>query len=296
MQRAPILFVLKLIIGLAILSVILVRVDLRAIWSAATEVSPSVIVGAVALYFVAHFINAVKLRIFLPHLSLRQSVRFTMIAVFYGTALPGQLAGDAVKALRLARASELDATTIVGAVAVDKVIGLFALLLLTALGLGFSRDQFGSDITSVALAVTALALIAIVGGLVVPLPARLGRWTQTLGAWRSLTLTPATLLKALGVGLVFQVFCIALFAVLGSGLGIDLPLTSWAVVVGLIGVVLLLPLTVAGIGLRDGTLLGVLGLLGQNAGAAIALSFCLLALNIVGALVGFVVDVAGKDR
>ena len=290
------MFVLKLVIGLAILSLVLMRVDVGSIWSATTALDSSAIVIALLLTFVAHFINAVKLRIFLPHLSLAQSVRFTLIAVFYGTALPGQLAGDAVKALRLARASEVDTASVVGAVTVDKVIGLFALLLLTALGLGISHDQFSPEISRTALAVTVLACVGLVAILVLPLPSWFGRWSEKLSAWRTLTLTPATLLKALVVGLIFQSFCIGLFVVVGQALGIDLPIANWAVVVGLIGVVLLLPLTIAGIGLRDGTLLTVLGALGQNQGAAIALSFALLALNIVAAFVGFVVDVTGKDR
>ncbi len=295
-MRPPVLFILKLVIGLAILAFVLTRVDTGSIWSAVTALSPTTLVIALLLTFVAHFINAVKLRIFLPHLSMGQSVRFTLIAVFYGTALPGQLAGDAVKALRLARASQADAGAALGAVVVDKVIGLFALMLLTALGLGLSRDQFGANVTYAALAVTILAAFGLLAMFMVPLPARLGPWSQKLAAWRALTLTPATLIMALLVGLVFQIFCIALFALLGAALGVNLSITSWAVVVGLIGVVLLLPLTIAGIGLRDGTLLTVLGALGQSEGAAIALSFALLALNIIAAIVGFVVDVAGKDR
>ena len=43
-------------------------------------------------------------------------------------------------------------------------------------------------------------------------------------------------------------FCIVLFVLLGAVLGIDLLIVSWVVVVGLIGVVLLLLLTVVGIG------------------------------------------------
>ena len=295
-MRPAVLFILKLVIGLGILALVFTRVDVGGVWSSIIALSPTTLVIAVLLTFVAHFINAVKLRIFLPHLSMGQSVRFTLIAVFYGTALPGQLAGDAVKALRLARASDMHPSAVVGAVVVDKVVGLFALLLLTAAGLALSRGQFSADITNVALLMTVLAAAGIVALFAVPLSPRLGRWTEKFGAWRALTLTPATLASALIVGLVFQTFCIALLALLGAALGINLPLTNWAVVMGLIGVVLLLPITIAGIGVREGTLLTVLGALGQSEAAAIALSFALLALSILAALVGFVVDVMGKDR
>jgi uncharacterized membrane protein YbhN (UPF0104 family) len=54
--------------------------------------------------------------------------------------------------------------------------------------------------------------------------------------------------------------------------------------------------TIAGIGIRDASLIGLLTGIGQSAPQALALSFALLALTLLGALVGLMVEVLGTDR
>jgi uncharacterized membrane protein YbhN (UPF0104 family) len=289
--------VLKLAVGLFLLGLVALRVPLDGAAAAAGLLTPAAVIAAVALYFAAHAVNAVKLRVLLPQLSLGRSWRFTMIAVLYGTALPGQLAGDAVKAFRMARAAG-EAGELGGAVAatvVDKMTGLFALLLLTALGIGLEAGRFGPTVTAAAGTITATIAALLLVALIAP-QRWLGRWGHGYGSWRSIALRPAALLQSLGLGLIFQGLSIAVFAILGGALGLELSLAAWAVIVGLVSVILLLPVTVAGIGLRDGSLVAVLAALGQDQGAALALSLSLLVLNILGALVGLIVDLAGRDR
>ena len=99
-----------------------------------------------------------------------------------------------------------------------------------------------------------------------------------------------------GIYLVFNALSISVFVVLGAALGLHLSLAAWAVVVGLISLALLLPVTVAGIGVRDAGLVALLAALGQDAKAALALSFMLLALTLIGAIAGFIADMIGRDR
>ena len=295
---SSIAFVVKLVIGVAVLAFVLARVELSGILAAARGLQFTTLIAALALYFMAHGINALKLRLLLPQLSLFQSWRFTMIAVLYGTALSGQLVGDAVKALRMARAAQTigDMATAAAAVAADKAVGMFALLLLMALGVGLEVNAFGREIAIAATVVTILAAVGLGAIVAAPLPRWLGLWTLGFTDWRRLTLQPATLLKSLALGLLVQSLSICVFVLVGADLGIPLAPSAWAVVVGLVSVVLLLPITVAGIGLRDGSLVAVLGLLGHGASAALALSFVLLAINLAGAGVGLLADLAGRDR
>ena len=79
-------------------------------------------------------------------------------------------------------------------------------------------------------------------------------------------------------------------------MGIQLTIAAWAVVVGLVSVVLLLPVTIAGVGLRDSSLVGLIALLGQSQSAALAMSLVLLILNLLGAKVGFLVDFSDSDQ
>lgn len=297
-MKYTITLALKIGVSVALLALVLTRVPLHEAWAAAQKLAPGLAALSVVAYFTGHTINAAKLRVLLPGLSLWQAWRFTMIGVLFGLALPGQLAGDAVKALRLARAAPDagEVTAAVAAVAVDKIIGMFALLLLTALGLSLNAATFGDGIVIAAAAVTVLIPIALVAVLTAPLPKWLGAWGQEFAAWRTVMLTRDALLRSLAIGIVFQVVSIASVTLLGDALGISLPFTAWAVIVGLTSVILLLPVTVAGLGLREGSLVAVLALLGEGKGPALALSFALLAVNLLGAGVGLIIDLAGQDK
>ncbi len=296
--KAATTLVLKIGISVALLALVLSRVPLQEALAAAAGLTPSAAALAILSYFAAHAVNAGKLRVLLPGLSLWQAWRFTMIAVLFGTALPGQLAGDAVKAFRLARAAPDvgEVTAAVAAVAVDKIIGMFALLLLTAIGLGLNAATFGEEVVIAAGVITVLIPVGLMVVLLAPLPAWLGKWGQEFAAWRTVALTPSALLRSLALGVLFQILSIATFDILGDALGIDLPLTAWAVIVGLISVILLLPVTVAGLGLREGSLVAVLAMVGEGRGPALALSFALLAINLLGAGVGLIVDLTGRDK
>ncbi len=296
-MRPALLIAAKLPVGAAVLAVVLTRVPLEPVLAALAGVTPQALILAVVLFFAAHAVNALKLRVFLPELGVWPAIRFTLIGLLYGAVLPGQLAGDAVKAVRLMRAMQGgNAGHIAAAVALDKVVGLFALMVLTALGLGIEAKAVGPDAARIASAVIALAAAAVTALIVLPPPAWLGRFGRAFLIWREAHVSAPVMLTSLAYGLVFNVLSIAVFVVLGNVLGLHVSLAAWAVVVGLVSLALLLPVTIAGVGLRDAGLVTLLGALGQDAKAALALSFLLLALTLLGAVAGFVADLAGRDR
>jgi len=235
--------------------------------------------------------------VFLPGLSLWQSWRFTMIGVLYGTVLPGQLAGDAVKAVRLARAQGGgDEGGAVAAVAVDKIVGLFALFLVMAGAIAVDASAFGQMVVvSVALA-TAAAIAGLGAVMFLPVPAWFGRFGASVTAWRTASMRPGPLSLALVLGLVFQALCVGICMVLGENLNIGFSVAAWALVMGFSSIVLLAPISIAGIGVREASLVTVVGALGGSEVGAFAMSLVLLAVNLVGAGVGLALDLAGRDR
>lgn len=280
--------------GGALLWFVIARIPLGDALAVASTIDLQTGATVAALYFLAHAVNAAKLQVFLPHLPLWQALRFTLIALLYGTALPGQITGDAVKALRLARAqADGEAGAAVAAVAVDKIVGVFALLLFTALGLGLEADVFGRAAAAGAALAVAGAGAVLAAALVLPVPARFGR---SVAAWRAASFRPASLVHGLLLGLIFQALCVAIFLILGAALNIVLSFAAWAVVVGLVSLVLLAPVTVAGLGLREATLVSVIGVLGGSEVAAFALSLVLFVLTLAGAAAGLAADLMGRDR
>jgi uncharacterized membrane protein YbhN (UPF0104 family) len=296
-MRVAVLFALKAVVGGGLLWLVISRVPLEDALSVALSLHPVIVGLAILLYLLAHTVNSVKLRLFLPGLSIWQAWRFTMIGVLYGAALPGQLAGDAVKAVRLARAQGSgDEGAAVAAVAVDKIVGLFALFLLVALAIAVDAHAFGRTIVTTVVLATGGAIAALAAVVFLPVPSWLGRFGASVAAWRSVSIRPATLSLALLLALLFQALCVGICMVLGENLNIDLSVAAWTLVMGFSSIVLLAPITIAGIGVRDATIIGAVGFLGGSEIGAFAMSLVLLAVNLTGAAVGLAADLAGRDR
>ena len=296
-MRATLIFILKALIGGGLLAFVISRIPLQDALSVAVTIDPATLAVAVALYFLAHAVNAAKLQVFLPDLSIWQAWRFTMIGVFYGTALPGQIAGDAVKAVRLARAhADGDEGAAVAAVTVDKIVGIFALLLLVAFAIGIEAQAFDRAVVLTAALAAAVAVAGLVAAFLLPMPAWLGRFGASVSAWRSVSMRPMRLSYALLLGVLFQALCVAICMILGAQLNIVLSAAAWTVVMGFSAIVLLAPITIAGIGVREATLVGAIGYLGGSAVGAFALSLVLFVINLIGAVVGLAVDLAGRDK
>jgi uncharacterized membrane protein YbhN (UPF0104 family) len=86
---------------------------------------------------------------------------------------------------------------------------------------------------------------------------------------------------------------------LGDALGIKLQWVDWTVVYAGVSLLMLLPISVAGLGLREGGYVGLLALFGYKASAALSLSFAILGASLVAALVGGgleLVEAMGRAR
>jgi len=296
-MRVPLQFALKAVVGGGLLWFLTTRIPLDDALSIAASLHPLIVATAILLYLLAHAVNAAKLQLLLTGLSYGQAWRYTMIGVFYGTVLPGQLAGDAVKAVRLARAAGSgDEGASIAAVAVDKIVGLFALFLIVALAIALDARSFGQAAVIAVTLATAAAVATLAAMIILPVPAWFGRFGASIAAWRSVSMRPAILFLSLGLGILFQVLCVAICLVLGENLNIDLSVAGWTVVMGFSSIVLLIPVSIAGIGVRDASLIGAVGYLGGSEVGAFALSLVLLAVNLTGAIVGLAVDLAGRDR
>jgi uncharacterized membrane protein YbhN (UPF0104 family) len=92
---------------------------------------------------------------------------------------------------------------------------------------------------------------------------------------------------------VFHGLVIAIHMVLAHGLGINLPMTAWVLVYAGIALLLLLPISIAGIGLREGGYVGLLAIFGVAPTPALSLSLVLFAYMLFGALLGWIAELTG---
>jgi hypothetical protein len=107
---------------------------------------------------------------------------------------------------------------------------------------------------------------------------------------------PWRLLASFLLALVFHALCVAIQWLLGQGLHIALTWGEWAIVYAGVSLLVLLPISIAGIGLREGGYVGVLALFGIASGSALAISFAVFGFTLLGAAIGGALEACAALR
>ncbi|MEJ7670327.1 MAG: lysylphosphatidylglycerol synthase transmembrane domain-containing protein [Casimicrobiaceae bacterium] len=305
------LTLIKILIGLLLLGIILWRLDVHAILHAIGSYRAEYVAASAILFLLACLIAVLRWRLFVPQFGFVALLRLSFIGQLYAMLLPGQVAGEAVKAYRIAK-GQSQKTRLVASVLIDRVVGTLALLCVGAAGLWLSPRS-----TNLALGLSFFVLIALVCAalIVLRIPAmyllsmriaerlrragpRCARMASSMvhffGVWRDYAMEPSKLVASFVLGLVIHCLGVAIYAILARDLGIDVALTDWLWIVAIVALAVLLPVSIAGIGLREGALVGSLGYLGVQGERAIALSFGVFALTVFGALIGWLVEITDR--
>lgn len=303
--------ILKALFGLTLLALLLWRLDLHAVVSALSRFTWPWLLGALALMTASWNLAALRWKLFAPRFSFMRLLELTLIGQFFAIVLPGQLAGELVKAYRLAKGN-VDAERLAASVMVDRIVGTIALLLVASFGAMHSSHALPGALVWTFAGMTAILIASL---FTLRLPAfrliaidLVGRLERTrlrraaiplhraIEAWVDFGGAPGRLLASLFVGVVFQLVGVAILAVLATNLGIILPAADWAWIYGLVSLAVLIPISIGGIGLREGALVGCLDWLGIDGAHAIALSLGVFAVTLGGALFGGALELGESLR
>ena len=107
---------------------------------------------------------------------------------------------------------------------------------------------------------------------------------------------PGVTVWSIAVGVVYQLLCVGMTAILAAGLGIEVTFIDLCWVFGAISVLLFLPISIGGLGVREGGFVGLLAGLGVAGDRAMALSLACLGVEVVLGLVGFGVHLSMKGH
>jgi uncharacterized membrane protein YbhN (UPF0104 family) len=285
--------------GIAIVALI-VFVDGAALRNALSNASPMALAAGLALGYASWLLNTYKWRVLItahaPPPRFVHLFRLNLVAALYGTLLPGQVAGEAIKIVRLSR-SERDRDLLMASVLVDRVTGLVGLLIV---------GTAGAIIASAPRAATAALVGSLVAGTLLMVIALRFRYRTPTGtragflarAWRASIRIAVTALRftnewwsigiAVLISVVFQLMLSINVWVFARAIEIDIGLAPLAWIVAFVAIVQLLPITVAGIGTREGAFIALLATYGVPAADALALGLLLLFGNLSLALGGAV--------
>jgi uncharacterized protein (TIRG00374 family) len=233
-------------------------------------------------------------------------MRIFFVSTFVGTFLPASVGGDAVRSYQVTKLN-IRGGDAVASVFMDRMLGVASILILAVAGLVIVRDLATSRIVVAALLVTA-ALCGVTVLLIfsertatllatllaaIPIAAvhRIG--SRIIESVRKYAGHPGPLIKVLACSVAVQILRIVQAYYLGRGLGVAADLPAYFAYVPLILLVMLLPVTVSGLGTSQAAFVWFFGQAGVPAASAFALSVMFVALNVVGNIPGALLYLAG---
>ncbi|MBM4062550.1 MAG: flippase-like domain-containing protein [Planctomycetes bacterium] len=196
--------------------------------------------------------------------SLRETLRFTWIGVFFNSVVPGATGGDVIKAIYIMKRCAGHRVQVLVSVIVDRVLGLASLALLGAVVVLFALDRFPEIAVAIWGVIGGVGLLGVVAfskrlrnlvrlkWLLERLPARLGGVLklidQAVFFYRDHKVVIGASLLA-GVG--NHVISVGSVVCIGHSLGIELPTFEYFVLIPVINIVSVVPLMPNGWGLGE---------------------------------------------
>jgi uncharacterized protein (TIRG00374 family) len=260
------------------------------------------LLSATAMTFLGIVLSAVRWQSVLRALHLRERLRVLVPLYFAGqfvsNVLPTTIGGDVLRVSRLSKVNGEPETTF-ASVALERLTGWLVLPLITFFGLAINPGlrELGRA-TLLALAVAIVTLVALLVVLLAANHPRLGGRFAATDGWRrfvdaihrgvtELRRQPLAAVSILAAGLVYQVaLCLAALMV-AAALGFSwLGLTALLAFYPAVLILQVLPIGIAGLGVRESAFVLFLVPLDVPAEKAVALGLVLYAINVIASLFG----------
>lgn len=230
----------------------------------------------------------------------------TLAGLFVSNFLPTTIGGDVLRATRLG-ASNGQRKVSAASVVLERLTGFVCLPLITLVALVTTPSLLRLGTAShMALLLSLGPLAAVSAFMVLAANPRLG---ERLGGrrWLGLAMTvhlglvrlrrhPALALTVLGAAVAYQLSIILLAWMAAHALGLTIGWTAMMAFIPVVAIAQSLPLSIGGLGLREGSLVLLLGPLGVSDSHAVALGLLLYAINMAVSLLGAPSFLVGARR
>jgi uncharacterized membrane protein YbhN (UPF0104 family) len=299
--KPVIIFLIKLLVSGGLLAYFFSRIHIERFFHTFASAKFSYIAVALAVYLVAQGVSAVRWAALARPIGIKtpfkDMLRYYLIGMFFNLFAPGTVGGDVSRVYYLVRDEQAHAkgravTTVHAAMSVlmDRGIGMVVLVWLGAAGLLlFPAYPIPSTVRTVTL---LLALAFLVGALSVPLLRRLlpEDGHQLVVKLRLALRSYRTQWRALGAATLLSVAVHLIQAwmhvAMGRALDLDLPFSFCIIVYPLVGTFAAIPISVNGLGLREGGYVFLLAVIGIGTEKAIAFGILLFLIVALDSLLG----------
>jgi hypothetical protein len=296
-------FLIRLVVSVSILAVILRSIDVRQIWQVGVRAKPEWLLLALLMQFGSTAVAAYRWQLIMRNLGFGQTFPFYWDSyfkgMFFNQGLPTSIGGDAVRVLDVAGRGFRKRDVLVG-VAIDRLTGLVALLLLTLVAHLVNPGLLPEQVYRPILWLSAAGLLGFVGLSFVGRLTWLGRHPQ-LAVLKTISdrLRQAVSMRRLlllASSLLVPMLAMLTFFAAGWALGLRYDLVTYFNIVPPALVLTVVPVSIAGWGVREGALVGLFSLIGADTTVVLMMSIVYGMMLILVSLPGLVVFLRGRRQ
>ena len=294
----------KILLSIGLMAMLLWRIRFDQLAATLRQADPTWLLVAWLLMLASNLLGAYQwsrlLQVVRIHLPYWKATAYYHIGLFFNNFLPANIGGDLARVADTARHGERSKSAALSAVLMDRMVGTLALG-------GLALVTTLPAVTRFHLLVVYLLLVAFFGlslallfaafhPAVVPalcrgldriglqgLSPHLVDLSERLGSFRGQS---GLFVEIYAVAVVTQISRIGVHALVARSLGIHLPFQYFLLFVPLLAVIVSLPISVNGIGVREGAGVILFGLVGVDRAHAFSLQFATYLVAVAVSLLG----------
>ena len=305
MNIIPIVIV-KTIVSVGLLALVLNRIEFNQVWEQFQLLSPSFIIFALLFYTGCQWLSCWRWRVVLwasGHSAPMSSLLSSYFAgMFLNIFLPGALGGDVYRVYRVAKSTE-DSEVALVSVFLERFTGLAALSALALIGLPPAFKLIGrwdiillfaacvGSLVGAVLLISSPKLLMLAEPWLIKL--RLGkvvaRFSKIQILLRQFAQHRQALALSMGLSFLLQLAIVYYHYIIAQQLKISVSYLELLVFIPIIVVVTLLPISLGGIGLKEGLWVYLFSRIGLGSEQALLLSLTITVLGWILSLPGAVI-------
>lgn len=299
--RQVLMTALKFAISAVLIYFILRGTSVSEVLTAMASANLFLLFLAAASHIMGFTLSAYRWRLLLRSQGADSSIMYLIqsyvISMFFNNFLPSTIGGDGVRAYDSWRLGQSKSGA-VAVVFVDRFLGLLVLMLFASVAALFSPEIMSSDpslyawvIVGTLGCVTLTAIIFVpseylprlVTRLPIPFKEKLLKILRSFLAFQGKT---SVLIRALWLSTLLQANVVIHYFLISEALGLNIPFMSFFLIVPLATFIMMLPISINAIGVREGTFTFFFAAFGVLHPEAIAFSWIVYGMIVVQGLIG----------
>ncbi len=309
-MKKRVLLGLKVLVSGLLIWFVLSKVDLDAAIARLLDVAPAMLALAGVAWIAQMLICAVRWRAVMSSIDAAlpypKVLRLWFIGSFFNQVLPSAVGGDAVRIYMGYRAG-LSLSQAINGVMLERVAIVVALVLMVTATQPAFLPRVQGPAAEWMLPTVLVLLVAALAGVVLlmtldRLPSSLHRWRLVRGMValggdaRRVFLTPRALVRSLGWSLIGHANLTLATFLLARGLDLEVTWLDCMAIVPPVLLIMTLPISIAGWGVREGAMVAGFGFIGVPAEGALVLSLLFGLCGIVVSVPGGLLWLTGDRR